>query len=297
MTAHPAQPSGAAPADPSRVEGIALSGEELFVILRLLRTRAIPGFDTSWAYAADGTLTERGRDCVAPAISALVARGYLRVNPQTPKPEKTGDETGVVVSAPVVALVGVCARSAVTVRALSQAPGMLGEFFLHVWEGLGAYHTSTGDGVHTFVPLDGRAGVIQAGLALSGLPSGAAPAPTETWRPAAMAKDALERAAQAAARGDAAGAHAALAATPLEPAMRAGLARALLTHTHLSEITVATQGADGAVAERVAFCVVAPDGIWSFAADGPAATATVMRLLGPGGALGLRQWLDNALPR
>lgn len=266
-----------------------LSGEELFALLRLMRVTAIPGFDTTWACAPDGELTPRGRDSIGPALRALAARGYLQTEDGGSGAD--GERPRAAISPVVFALVGVCARSASTARVVTHTPSLFGEFFLHYWGELGAYHTSDVNGVHTFIPLDGREGVIQLALALAGLTPGVTP-PLPGWRSASLPKFSLERAALAGVRGDELETLAALADSPLDPSLCDGLARTLLANDHVSEITLASRR-DGAVTERLAFITMTPEMAWVFVEDG---AERMMRLLGPDGASILRRWLEGALP-
>lgn len=147
------------------IAGVTLSREELYVVLRLLKANAMPGFDSSWApLDASGQPAGEAIASAQMGIDALIARGYLSIIPSSTPDGQPHLE----VPSPVLALVGICAFSPFTARIAAITHGVLREYYIHQLDRLGAIHTSLMPHVHMFTPLDGRAGVLKAIVALVG---------------------------------------------------------------------------------------------------------------------------------
>lgn len=162
-TAHNVSGPSGAPAP----QGVALSREELLVVLRLLKANSIPGFDAIWAHEPDSsTLLPSARDALAVATRALVARGYLNLQEAAPAARVTRVE----VAAPVLALVGACAQSAFNCRVAVVAGGEYQVCYLHELHGLGVLHASSSPDIHVFVPVNGRRGVVEMATDVTAMP-------------------------------------------------------------------------------------------------------------------------------
>src|SRR5579859_6298268 len=84
---------------------VALSREELYVVMRLLKATSIPGFDLGWLKTTPGEpMADEMRQALEVAAKALIARGYL-----TPLPGSPGTEAVTLgMPALVISLVGAC---------------------------------------------------------------------------------------------------------------------------------------------------------------------------------------------
>ena len=93
------------PTSPGQRIAIGLSKEELFIVMRLLKARGIPGFDLSWLKTeSDGSIPDEVTHSLEAAANALIARGYME--PEAVKATKT---VKLNMPSPVIAMVGTCA--------------------------------------------------------------------------------------------------------------------------------------------------------------------------------------------
>jgi hypothetical protein len=240
------------------VEGVALSREELYAILRLIKAPSLPGFDTSWArMGADGEPTTETREALRMGTDALIARGYLTLAP----PPHPNEEPHLEVPAPVVALVGACAFSDFSVRFAGVADGVFQQFYIHQLAALGALHTTPQPGVHLFMPLAGRKGLLTAIATLVGVDVAVA----SGGQLGVIALDAMRQAVNVARTGDGEGVRRALrqAAVNSEGTLR-GLEDALARNPVWGELSVAVRGEHGAVIERDIFTLAAPGASFMF---------------------------------
>ncbi len=251
--------SGAALSADITVPGVTLSREELYVVLRLLKAKDIPGFDTSWARVdARGEPTPETAAAVRAGMDALVARGWVQLLPtQTP-----GAQQRVELPAPVVALVGACAFSAFTVRFVGIDDGALRVFYFHQFGALGSLHSTPQPDIHLFMPLNGRQGVLKGIATMVGV--GDTPAVGDQLGIIPLA--ALRDATRAARNRDGEGVRRALsqAATPAD-ATRAQLAQALSSQPVWGELSVGTRDARGDTVERDLFTLAATGVAFLFA--------------------------------
>jgi hypothetical protein len=135
---------------------LALSREELYVVMRFLKATYIPGFDLAWLKAApDGSIPEDVQRALEVATNALIARGYLSLNEaEEAKPME------VTLPSPVIALVGACIFGELSVLLSLYKPEEQGIMYLHKLHQLGVVHTVPLPGVHQFEAVDGEAGIL-----------------------------------------------------------------------------------------------------------------------------------------
>ncbi len=250
--------------DEAPIQGIAVSGEELFVVLQILKARAIPGYDTSWAYAeadadsdTEADITPAAADRLRDATNALMARGYVTLRQPTGATTNattnatTAPPLEITLPAPVVALVGACAFSEYTVRVAGVADGVLQVFYLHEFGALGALHSTPTPDIHLFLPIAGRSGVVETILLLTGIgAANGAPADVAAALPGRVSFAAMDAALVAAQRGGVSAALAALFATPLPETTRQALAHAASQVTRFGQLSIGRR--DPAGAERQA---------------------------------------------
>lgn len=254
-------PQGPDEADDAPIQGIALSGEELFVVLQILKARALPGYDTSWAYAeaevgAEADITPTAADRLRDATNALIARGYVSLR------QAAGGATGaagapsltITLPAPVVALVGACAFSEYTVRVAGVADGVFQVFYLHEFGALGALHSTPTPDIHLFLPIAGRGGVVETITLLTGIgAANGAPAGVATALPGRVSFAAMDAALVAAQRGGVSAALAALFATPLPETTRQALAHAAAQVTRFGQLSIGRRDPTGAERQADSF--------------------------------------------
>lgn len=141
----------------SRGVKIALSREELYLIMRLLKAKHLPGYDLAWLQARkDDTLPKEVNRALEAATTALMARGYLVPGSRPAE----GEKIQVNVPSPVLALVGACAFGEYSIFLMLHGEQARKQIYLHEYRGLGVAHTLPLVDVHLFEALAGRAGVL-----------------------------------------------------------------------------------------------------------------------------------------
>lgn len=142
---------------PQRI-ALSLSREELYVVMRLLKARQIPGFDTSWLHTdSDGHMPEDGQRTLEVAANDLIARGYLS-KIQPPEADKPLRLT---MPSPLIALVGACAFNEFTMfLSLQRTPNGPHMLYLHGLHTLGVVHTMPLPNVHQFEAVSNRNGIV-----------------------------------------------------------------------------------------------------------------------------------------
>jgi hypothetical protein len=136
---------------------IALSREEVYLIMRLWEAEAIPGYDLAWVQKTPaGALPEKVEGAIEAATTALIARGYLVPGP---KPAE-GEKLKLDVLEPVLALVGACAFGDYSILLILHGEQARKQIYLHEWRNLGVAHTLPYVNVHLFEALKGRAEVL-----------------------------------------------------------------------------------------------------------------------------------------
>lgn len=145
------------PPSPTQPIGLALSREELYVIMRLLNASELPGFDLSWLTIAPvGTVTNDTRRVLEAATNALIARGYL-----APGGLEITPPVKVVLPAPVISLVGTCAfgRRWIILSA-SKSAGPV-EVHIHQLKALTVARTEPLPGIHRFEVISGQDALLR----------------------------------------------------------------------------------------------------------------------------------------
>ena len=249
------------PTAPDTIEGVTLSREELFVMLRLIKAPAMPGFDTAWARVdAAGEPVGEALEAVRVGTDALIARGYLTILP----PTTAGARPHLEAPAPVVALVGVCARSPFVVRVAGFAGGVYQEFFIGQLGPLGALHSTPLPNVHLFMPFKGRAGVLKAVVTLLGVDG----AQASGGQLGVASFDGIQRAFQAEQARNAEGMRLAVRQALGSQDGREGIAHGIeesLAHDPIwTQLTVGTHNASGATIERNLFTLAGAGSAWLF---------------------------------
>lgn len=281
------------PAPGGAIAGVAFSREELYVILRLLKAQALPGFDTTWAQTGANASGQPAAELVAVAqagANALIARGYVTITPAAP-----GGEPVAGVAAPALALVGASAFSAYTLRIAGLAGGEYREFYLSQLGALGALHWTPSLNIHVFMPLAGRAGVLKAAVSLVGMDGAAVASGAQLG---AIPLDALRVALEAARVGNAGGVQGALSQTMMSaPGAREGIEHALLRDPVFTQVTVGARNATGATTERSVFTLgsSASSSASSFLLS-PAPENPALLAMYAGDARRFTEWLVAQLP-
>lgn len=253
-------PATDAPA-PHEIAGVTLSREELYAVLRLIKARAMPGFDTSWARTdANGEPVGEALEVARAGADALIARGYLTVTPPTAADARLHLET----PAPVVALVGACAFSPFVVRVAGFAGGVYQEFFIGQLGALGVLHSTPMPNVHLFMPLKGRAGILKAVVTLLGVDG----AQASGGQLGVASLDGIKRAFRAEQGRDAEGMRLAVRLALGSQTAREGVAQGIeesLAHDPIwTQLTVGTHNASGATIERNLFTLAGAGSAWLF---------------------------------
>lgn len=165
---------------------ITLSGDEVYVLLRLLHGKAMPGLNLApFELDAEGNPSEAARRTLAAATNALIAQGVIEPEglsrAQANAPQVEGATAGLTLKLPidVVALVGACAFGEYTLRlTLLSSAGMV-NVYLHELRHVGVLHTTPLADIHKFTGLQGRRAVLEEVHKLLGLEAqpGAAVAP------------------------------------------------------------------------------------------------------------------------
>lgn len=151
---------------------LSLSGEELYVLMRVLKVRVLPGVDLAWLdQSQDGSLPATNRSALASATNALVARGFIEVQADQSAPDVPPDALTLRLPAAVIATIGTCAFGDCTIQLTLARPSGLTQLFFHEFRRLGVVHSVPQSDIHEFTVLDGRAGMmtcISSVMALDG---------------------------------------------------------------------------------------------------------------------------------
>lgn len=161
---------------PEAAVSITLSGDEVYVLLRLLHGKTMPDLDLSpFQLDANGIPSEAARRILAGATNSLIARGVIEQEvlsrARSDAPQVNGATPGLVFKLPAdaVALVGACAFGEYTLRlTLLSSAGMV-NVYLHELRHVGVVHTTPVADIHKFTGLRGRQGVLRAVGKLLGL--------------------------------------------------------------------------------------------------------------------------------
>lgn len=165
---------------------ITFSGDELYVLLRLLHGKTMPGLDLApFELDANGFPSEAARRVLAATTNSLVARGVIEPDglnrAQADALQADGATPRLTLKLPidVIALIGACAFGEYTLRlTLLSSAGMV-NVYLHELRNVGVLHTTPLAGIHKLTGLQGRQGVLEEVSKLLGLEAqpGAAVAP------------------------------------------------------------------------------------------------------------------------
>jgi hypothetical protein len=254
---------------------VALSREELFVLMRLLGARAIPGFDTGWLnIGPDGQPASAMLPALEAAANGLLARGLLTAS------EPGADQSGLAMPSPLIALVGTSYLSEMNVLLSLRVGESVRQAYLHEFRDLGVAHTTPLPGLHQFSALDGRRGIMGAIENVLTLHTQTAP----QVPPGIVADIILERARDAArlGQGDAAVQH--LVGGGLAAPTAQALASVIARSTALVAVTVARRGQPNATLGAV----VATNECFTLVQEGPQSRNLVVQ---PASADGIRQWV------
>jgi hypothetical protein len=174
-TSHQPAP-GSAPNTADTPVSVALSMEEVYILLRLLHARSIPGLDlTPFELDARGIPSEPARRALAAATNGLIARGVLEPEfPARTDASKGGTSEEAAprkleAPAEVIALLGACAFGSYTLRIVTLSRAREVNVYLHELQRVGVAHTIPVAGIHLFTGLRGREGVLHEVRALLGL--------------------------------------------------------------------------------------------------------------------------------
>lgn len=149
---------------------VALSKEELYVIMRLLHIDAIPQFALDWLQTRPGEVNQLDETTVRAldaATTALVARGYVRVAAEATTDGKSSNQVNMPAS--VIALVAACAKSQITVVVNGLCAGRSIQASFHWTETFGVAHTVQPYGVHLFEAIQTKESLCEAVLTSMGI--------------------------------------------------------------------------------------------------------------------------------
>ena len=267
---------------------VSLSREELFVVMRLLKAQALPGFDLSWLIQGpDGMVTDDIRHELEVATNALIARGYIT----NVKPPTATEPVTMGMPSPVIALVGTCAFAEYSVLLLLHTRQGQKQMYLHQLRELGVVHSMPLPDIHRFEALEGRAGVLRAidralGLARQTavvLPGGRVPVvDVQAARDLALSGQ-VDEAEGMLSRGG-------LPATTAQV-----LSRAMKAATALGALSIIKRGPDGAVQAATLAVVITPTMCFTLADDAPGTHPALFNVQ-PVSADALRAWIQSSLP-
>lgn len=269
--------TSAAP-DAAQQISVALSREELFVLMRLLGARAIPGFDTSWLkLGPDGQPAPAMLPALEAAANGLLARGLLTAS------EPGADQSGLAMPSPLIALIGTSYLSETNVLLSLRAPQGVRQAYLHEFRDLGVVHMSPLPGLHQFSALDGRRGILGAIDNVLTLHTQAAP----QVPPGTIAAATLERARDAALLGQGDAAVNLLQGGGMLAATAQALASVIARSTAIGAITVARRDQNATLG-----AVVATNECFTLTQEGPQSPNLVVQ---PASADGIRQWVTTRM--
>jgi hypothetical protein len=145
---------------------VVLSREELAVILRLLGSTEMLGYENSWLQTSpDGSLPADTRRVLEVAANGLIARGYLTAAENTYPPQ----DLQITMPAPLIAIVAACVFGEYSVFLAVRDAKEHRQAFFHELQGLAVAHTLPRPGLHQFDALNGREGVLRMVMAILGI--------------------------------------------------------------------------------------------------------------------------------
>jgi len=266
---------------------IALSREELFIVMRLLKAKVMPGFDLSWLKITDdGTAPDDVMSSLEAATNALIARGYL-----TPDASAIASVTKMDIPSPIIALVGACAFGIDSILLSLHKPDGTKLIYLHELRELGVVHTMPLPDIHQFEAVDGRTGILRVIDATLGLHK-----QTSLVLPAgkALVVD-VQAARDAALAGRVDEAEGLLLRGGLPTVTAQVLSRAMKAATALGAISIIKRNEDGEPQATTLALVITPTMCFTLADDAPA-THPATFLVQPVSAEALQRWITDTLP-
>ena len=266
---------------------IALSREELYVVMRLLKATSIPGFDLGWLNTMPGgSMPDEMRRALEVAANALVARGYL-----TPLHRATGTAPLTLgMPALVISLVGACTFGIDSISLNLRVYGRHRLIYLHELRRLGVVHTMPLPDVHQFEAVNGRAGILK--VIDNALDLGTQTASTLPAGKALVVD--VEAARDAAVTGQVDKAVELLVHAGLQTVTAQALGRAMAEATALGAIGIVRRDADGRRHEATLALVVTSTQCFTLSDEGSHPAAFHVQ---PTSANALRQWINSSLPR
>ena len=271
---------------PWRRIALSLSREELYVVMRLLKARQIPGFDTSWLHTdTDEHMPKDVRLSLEVAANDLIARGYLS-KIQLPT---DAEPLQLTMPSPLIALVGACAFSEFTMfLSLQRTPDGPRMLYLHGLRALGVVHTMPLPNVHQFEAVPNRNGIVDIIDEVLHL----ADQPAPELRGGTISSANVEPARDAATAGDVEQAATLLQRDGLPAETAYTLAAAMKDASVMGAIISSKRAADNQVAPMACAVVVTP--ALCFLLTGSEATPQMFELQ-PLSAYALRKLLANTL--
>lgn len=260
---------------------VALSQEELWAVMRLIKAPWVPGIEPiDVQHPLDPKMTQ----AVEEGARALIARGFLTLTP----PPTLGGTIQADLPSPVVGLVGACACSPFDLYLSLRRTNQPQTAHFHQVGALGVIHTTPQPDVHLLEPLAGRQGVLDAAAEMLGLGDQVAP-PVADGIIAAPKLRQVHRApagtppatiAQILREGG--------LSAPLVEAVTAALTSALSTG-----VIMVFRPSAGPTSGGVLGVIVAPDVCFTLTPEADA-TRYVVR---PSSAAAIRAWIVSQLPK
>ena len=267
---------------------ISLSREELYVVMRLLKAQALPGFDLSWLNRGlDGLVSDDIRQELEVATNALIARGYIT----DVKPSSETSPLTMSMPSPLIALVGTCAFAEYNILLILHTPRGQQQMYLHQLRELGVVHTMPLPDIHQFEAVDGRSGILRVIDATLGLHK-----QTSLVLPAgkALVVD-VQAARDAALAGRVDEAEGLLLRGGLPTVTAQVLSRAMKAATALGAISIIKRNEDGEPQATTLALVITPTMCFTLADDAPG-THPATFLVQPVSAEALQRWITDTLP-
>lgn len=267
---------------------LSLSREELFVVMRLLKAQALPGFDLSWLKRGlDGVVPDEIRQELEVATNALIARGYIT----DVKPSSATTPLIMSMPSPVIALVGTCAFADYSVLLALHTKQSQTQMYLHQLRELGVVHTMPLPEIHQFEAVEGRTGILRVIDTTLGLDK-----QTSLVLPAGkvLVVD-MQAARDAALVGRVDEAEGLLLRGGLPSATAQVLSRAIKAATALGAISIIKRNANGEPQATTLALVITPTMCFTLADNAPG-THPATFLVQPVSADALRRWITETLP-
>ncbi|HVB23296.1 MAG TPA: hypothetical protein VNG51_15245 [Ktedonobacteraceae bacterium] len=267
---------------------ISLSREELYVVMRLLKAQALPGFDLSWLKRGlDGLVSDDIRQELEVATNALIARGYIT----DVKPSSETSPLTMSMPSPLIALVGTCAFANYNVLLALHTKQGQRQMYLHQLREPGVVHTMPLPDIHQFEAVDGRTGILRVIDATLGLHK-----QTSLVLPAgkALVVD-VQAARDAALAGRVDEAEGLLLRGGLPTVTAQVLSRAMKAATALGAISIIKRNEDGEPQATTLALVITPTMCFTLADDAPG-THPATFLVQPVSAEALQRWITDTLP-